>query len=160
MINLSQLSCCEFGSISPASLSDIQLSCSLYCWNTVCAFRMQDPRAREKPASMRRRVVFPEPLAPVSTNAVPSWTLRLMSRSTVCAFRMQETLLRRSRGGSGLNGGINALSRSADWGRVGCDAIVGAAAAALGSAAEREVWAKAKRVREKRAGPCGCGGWA
>jgi hypothetical protein len=39
---------------------------------------------------------------------------------------------------------------------VDCDVIVGAAAAALGRAAEREVWAKAKRVREKRAGPCWC----
>uniref|UniRef100_A0A804M9Z5 Uncharacterized protein n=1 Tax=Zea mays TaxID=4577 RepID=A0A804M9Z5_MAIZE len=56
-------------------------------------------RGARKPASMRRRVVFPEPLAPVRTRAVPSWTLRLMSQSTFCAFRMQETLLSRSRGG-------------------------------------------------------------
>jgi hypothetical protein len=35
---------------------------------------------------------------------------------------------------------------------VDCDVIVGAAAAALGRAAEREVWAKAKRVREGEAG--------
>lgn len=100
-----------------ASLSESQLSWSLYWWKTPdsvmsCPFhRISPAEGLENPASILRKVDLPEPFAPVRTRAPPSWIEMFVWRRICWAFLMQETLLRSSRGSGGLRKDIEGISR-------------------------------------------------
>ncbi|PON92306.1 hypothetical protein TorRG33x02_119350 [Trema orientale] len=91
-----------------ASLRESQLSWSLYWWKTPDSVmswpfqRTSPPEGRENPASMRRKVVLPDPFAPVRTREPPSWRVTFTFRRICWAFRMHETFLRTRRGSWGF----------------------------------------------------------
>ena len=98
-----------------ASLRESQLSWSLY-WSKTPAFVTSWPFQRTcpadgrlNPANMRNIVVFPEPFAPDSTSALPSWRETFVCRRIWCPFLMQDTLLRRSLGSGAFRRDIRVL---------------------------------------------------